>query len=56
MITTNNDKIGELAGILRNHGASISEEQRHLGNKPYILPDFNLLGHNYANDGFTGSC
>ena len=55
MITTNNDKIGELAGILRNHGASISEEQRHLGNKPYILPDFNLLGYNYRMTDLQGA-
>ena len=54
MITTNNDKIGELAGILRNHGASI-EEQRHLGNKPYILPDFNLLGYNYRMTDLQGA-
>lgn len=55
MITTNDDKLGELAGILRNHGASISEEQRHLGNKPYILPDFNLLGYNYRMTDLQGA-
>jgi len=33
--------------MLRNHGAAISEEQRHKGPKPYLLPDFNLLGFNY---------
>jgi dTDP-4-amino-4,6-dideoxygalactose transaminase len=32
---------------MRNHGASISEEQRHLGPRPYLLPEFNLLGYNY---------
>ena len=47
MITTNNDKLAELISSLRNHGASISEEQRHHGAKPYILPDFNMLGYNY---------
>jgi len=47
MITTNDDRLAELISNLRNHGASISEEQRHHGAKPYILPDFNMLGYNY---------
>lgn len=47
MITTNDDHLAEVMSMLRNHGASISEEQRHHGPKPYILPDFNLLGYNY---------
>lgn len=47
MITTNDDKLAEIMGMLRNHGASISEEQRHHGAKPYMLPDFNALGYNY---------
>jgi len=44
MLTTNDDAIAEYLSQLRNHGASISEEQRHHGAKPYILPDFNMLG------------
>jgi len=47
MITTNDDKLAAVLSSLRNHGASISEEERHNGSKPYILPDFNLLGFNY---------
>ena len=47
MITTNDDRLAEIISTLRNHGASISEEQRHHGAKPYILPDFNMLGFNY---------
>lgn len=47
MVTTNDDQLAETMRMLRNHGASISEEQRHLGPRPYILPDFNLLGFNY---------
>jgi len=47
MITTNDDYLAEVISGLRNHGASISEEQRHNGAKPYILPDFNMLGYNY---------
>jgi perosamine synthetase len=47
MITTNDDRLAEIISSLRNHGASISEEQRHHGPKPYILPQFNMLGYNY---------
>jgi perosamine synthetase len=48
MITTNDDRLAEIISSLRNHGASISEEQRHHGPKPYILPQFNMLGYNYS--------
>jgi len=47
MITTNDDALAAKIGMLRNHGASISEEERHQGPRPYVLPDFNLLGYNY---------
>ncbi len=47
MVTTNNAEIATIVSQLRNHGASISEEQRHRGPKPYILAEFNLLGYNY---------
>ncbi|WP_424963016.1 DegT/DnrJ/EryC1/StrS family aminotransferase [Ekhidna sp.] len=55
MLTTNDDKLAEKIGMFRNHGASISEEQRHHGPKPYILPDFNLLGYNYRMTDLQGS-
>lgn len=47
MVTTRNAELAERMNQMRNHGATVSEEQRHLGPKPYILPDFNLLGFNY---------
>lgn len=47
MVTSNDTKLSQLMNKLRNHGAEISEEQRHSGPKPYLLPDFNLLGFNY---------
>ena len=47
MLTTNNSRLAAKANMLRNHGASISEEQRHKGPRPYIMPEFNLLGFNY---------
>ncbi len=55
MVTTNNAALADVIDRLRNHGASISEEQRHLGPRPYLLPEFNLLGFNYRMTEFQGS-
>ena len=55
MVTTNDDKLAEVANMLRNHGASISEEQRHNGPRPYLLPEFNLLGFNYRMTDLQGA-
>lgn len=55
MVTTNDDEIAEGANMLRNHGASISEEQRHKGPRPYLLPEFNLLGFNYRMTDLQGA-
>ncbi len=55
MITTNDDEIAETISMLRNHGASISEEQRHHGPRPYILPEFNMLGYNYRMTDLQGA-
>jgi len=55
MVTTNDDTIAEKIKSLRNHGATISEEERHHGPKPYILPGFNLMGYNYRMTDLQGA-
>ncbi len=55
MVTTNDDKLAERAKILRNHGASISEEERHSGPRPYLLPDFDVMGFNYRMTDLQGA-
>jgi perosamine synthetase len=55
MLTTNNEEAANFMDMLRNHGASISEEQRHKGPKPYILPEFNLSGFNYRMTDLQGA-
>ncbi len=55
MITTNDDALFEQMNMMRNHGASISEEQRHKGAHPYLLPAFNLLGFNYRMTDLQGA-
>jgi perosamine synthetase len=47
MLTTNDSALAARADVLRSHGASISEEQRHHGPQPYLLAAFDELGFNY---------
>ena len=55
MLTTNDDEIAIKLDRLRNHGASISEEQRHHGPKPYILSAFEMVGYNYRMTDIQGA-
>lgn len=55
MLTSNNDEFAEKINMLRNHGASVSEEQRHHGPKPYILPAFDMVGYNYRMTDLQGA-
>lgn len=55
VITTNDSALSQQLCKLRNHGAEISEEERHRGPKPYLLPDFNLLGFNYRMTDLQGA-
>ena len=55
MVTTRDGILAERMNMLRNHGASVSEEQRHKGPRPYLLPEFNLLGFNYRMTDLQGA-
>ena len=55
MLTTQNAAIASVAEKMRNHGAEISEEERHSGPAPYLLPEFNLLGFNYRMTDLQGA-
>jgi len=55
MVTTNDARLADRANSLRNHGANLSEEQRHVAPKPYLLADFNLLGFNYRMTDMQGA-
>jgi len=55
MITSDDEELAQLLNKLRNHGASISEEQRHNGPHPYLLPAFELLGYNYRMTDLQGA-
>ena len=55
MIVTKNKKIYETLNSYRNHGASISEEQKNKSNKPYLMPDFIVPGLNYRMTDIQGA-
>ena len=55
MVTTADARLAVRVDSLRNHGADISEEQRHVAPKPYILADFNLVGFNYRMTDLQGA-
>jgi len=47
MITTNNDELAEKMRSMRDHGAAMSDFQRHHGAKPYLLAEHSYAGFNY---------
>ncbi|MEQ8320928.1 MAG: DegT/DnrJ/EryC1/StrS family aminotransferase [Rhodospirillales bacterium] len=47
MVTTDDDILAHKMRVLRNHGASIPEETRHLSARPYDMPEFHECGFNY---------
>ena len=47
MVTTNDASLADRARQLRNHGASISEEDRHRGPQPFLMADYDEVGFNY---------
>jgi dTDP-4-amino-4,6-dideoxygalactose transaminase len=55
MVTTADAEFAERIKTLRNHGASVSEEERHHGPRPYLLPDFDRLGFNYRMTDLQGA-
>lgn len=46
MITTQSDTLAEKLRRLRDHGAAMSDLQRHLGSRPYLLADHPDAGYN----------
>jgi len=55
MVTTDDDALAATVDALRNHGASVSEERRHTGPRPYVMADFDLLGFNYRMTDIQGA-
>tara|TARA_Y100001980_G_C14556222_1_gene346971 strand:- start:7488 stop:8657 length:1170 start_codon:yes stop_codon:yes gene_type:complete len=47
MITTNDDSLALKLRSMRDHGAELSDFQRHHGSKPYLLSEYPYAGYNY---------
>jgi len=54
MITTDSGDIAKKVNALRNHGAEVSDLQRHM-NAGYLLPEYNMLGYNYRMTDIQGA-
>ena len=54
MVVTGTESISKQLRILRDHGAEISDHQRHVDNNGG-LPDFNCLGYNYRMTDLQGA-
>jgi len=46
MVTTSDSELADKVRCLRDHGATMSDLQRHLGAKPYLLADHPEAGYN----------
>ncbi|MBT5925222.1 MAG: aminotransferase DegT, partial [Verrucomicrobia bacterium] len=46
MVTTKDDSLAEKIRRLRDHGAAMTDLQRHLGTRPYLLADHPDAGYN----------
>ena len=55
MITTNDDGLAEKLRGLRDHGAAMSDLQRHLGARPYLLADHPDAGYNHRMTDLQGA-
>tara|TARA_A100001388_G_C28757830_1_gene495979 strand:+ start:35 stop:1225 length:1191 start_codon:yes stop_codon:yes gene_type:complete len=55
MITTSDADLAKKIRCLRDHGAMISDLQRHLGPKPFLLADHPEAGHNFRMTDLQGA-
>ncbi len=55
MVTTNDSNLAKKIMTLRDHGASKTDLQRHLGAKPYLLADHPLPGYNFRMTDIQGA-
>jgi len=55
MVLTNNETLAGKMRSLRDHGATISDMQRHHSKKSYIMPEYNMVGFNYRMTDIQGA-
>lgn len=55
MFVTNDVVLARAVRVIRDHGASTSDLQRHLESRSYALPEFAVVGSNYRMTDFQGA-
>jgi len=55
MLITNDADLARAVRVVRDHGASTSDLQRHLGPRAYVLPEFAVVGSNFRMTDFQGA-
>lgn len=55
MITTSGDDLAATVRSLRDHGASLTDLQRHTQSASYLLADYDLLGYNFRMTDLQGA-
>jgi dTDP-4-amino-4,6-dideoxygalactose transaminase len=55
MLITDDAELARTVRIVRDHGASASDLQRHLGSRPYVLPEFGIVGSNFRMTDLQGA-
>jgi len=55
MVVTNSDNIATDISILRDHGADVSDLERHDAAYGFLLPDFKIVGYNYRMTDMQGA-
>ena len=55
MLITANEEIATLSSVLRDHGGSITDRQRHDSATSFLLPEFAHLGFNYRMTDLQGA-
>ncbi len=55
MLTMSDGKLDELLRALRNHGATISDFERHYSKEAFLLPEYKYSGYNYRMTDIQGA-
>jgi len=55
MVTCGDSTLAQRISALRSHGASVPEEKRHGGARPWEMPEFHVLGYNYRMTDIQGA-
>ncbi len=55
MVLTQDEALAKKMRSLRDHGAAISDLQRHHGSRSYLMPEYDMVGYNYRMTDFQGA-